>query len=228
MCLYVLVGTEVDALRPKSPMRGGGSGGGGAGTGVGANSTNMQAGGMVISSGGMLNHHHRGVGASTMIRGHGNEQANMLDMGGGMGNMGCMGMNPHAHHPLGVGVGMGLGMGVGMGAMGMGVGMGWPAPGVAPPMGMPMGMGMGMGMTAMGMVAAGRGFDGSGGGGGGGAGMQMQVPMQGPGGQFHTYMDDGMWDAGGDGGMARMSDHEAEGLANIGGGGMSGMGMGNM
>jgi len=56
----------------------------------------------------------------------------------------------------------------------------------------------------------------------------MQVPMQGPGGQFHAYMDDGMWDGGGDGGMAGMGDHEAESLANMGGGGMSGMGMGNM
>ena len=229
-------GLEVDALRPKSPMRGGGGGGGGGVTGVG-NSTNMQPGGMVVSSGGMMNHHQsmpRGGPGPGIMRG--GEQNNMLDMGG-MGNMGMgMGMNPHHHHHHPLGVGMGMGMGVGMG-MGMGVGMGWPAP-APPPMGIPMGMGMGMGMgmPPMGMVA-GPGFDGSGfdgsGGGVGGAGLQMQMPMQAPGGQFHAYMDDGsggggMWDAavaGGDGGMG---DHEADGMANMGGGGMSGMGMGNM
>jgi len=54
--------------------------------------------------------------------------------------------------------------------------------------------------------------------------------MQAPGGQFHPYMGDG-WDATGAGGDGGVGDHEADGLTNMGGGGMLGMGnmgMGNM
>ena len=49
-------GTEVDALQPKSPMC---AGGGGGGMGVCENLVNMQPGGVVLFSGGMLNHQHR-------------------------------------------------------------------------------------------------------------------------------------------------------------------------
>ncbi|KAI9451253.1 MT-A70-domain-containing protein [Lactarius psammicola] len=100
---------EVDALRPKSPVRGGGAG-------------NVQPGGTVMVPG------SGGGGAGGPMAGRGVMKAplgrgpnNMMDMGMGMG----MGMNP-----LGVGVGMGwphMGMPMGMpGAAGM---MGMVAPG---------------------------------------------------------------------------------------------------
>lgn len=103
---------EVDALRPKSPVRGGGGGGPG----------NVQPGGGVMVPGG--GGASGPMGARGMMKApHGRGPNNvMMDMNGmGMG----MGMNP-----LGVGVGMGwphMGMPMGMpGAAGM---MGMVAPG---------------------------------------------------------------------------------------------------
>ena len=58
--------------------------------------------------------------------------------------------------------------------------------------------------------------------------------MQAPGGQFHAHMVDSLsgggslWQAAVGGGYGGMGSYEADGLANMSGGGMSGTGMGNM
>ncbi|KAI9512143.1 MT-A70-domain-containing protein [Russula earlei] len=98
---------EVDALRPKSPVRGG-PGNSAVGGGIGGSSANMQGGGAVLNQ-------PVSIAASRAPGGVPRGQ-NLLDMAGGMG-MGMGGLNP-----LGVGVGMGwppMGMPMGLPVMGM-------------------------------------------------------------------------------------------------------------
>ncbi|KAG0700505.1 MT-A70-domain-containing protein [Suillus ampliporus] len=179
---------EIDALRPKSPMRPGNSGVSGGvgvaisgGVGVGSGGVGMNAGNMNADSNMNMQLARRPSSQNQMMvspmMGMGMPMdmgmgiGNMMGMGMGnmgmmgMGNMGVMGMGDMpgaAFQWVGDGDRMweeGMMAGIGMGG---GMGMGNPGMGVGGP-GMGMGMGMGnsrMGMGGMGMGQWGQGYDG--------------------------------------------------------------------
>ncbi|KAH9856348.1 MT-A70-domain-containing protein [Lenzites betulinus] len=226
----VPVTPEIDALRPKSPVRGG--------------SANPNNSGMLStpgSSGGSMNT-PMSMSGTPGSGGGGRGGGGM----GGMGGMGAMGgmMGGAWHGDMGM-AGLGLNMPMTMAGMnGMGMGMGFGGQ-----------QGMGMGGAGGGRFGGGGGFDGGmgnnsngggmarnnlnhghghgqgqgqghghngmgGGGGGGGGGMGMNW-MGGGDGQFMDGSGGGMWD----GGMSEGSMMGMNPMGNMGGmGGMNGMG----
>ncbi|KAI0830122.1 MT-A70-domain-containing protein [Trametes gibbosa] len=252
----VPVTPEIDALRPKSPVRGGGSAnpnssggmhptpnsGGGSQMGTPMSMSGTPGGGGRGGGGGGFGGANRMMGPPQMVPMNG--MGASPDMGGmgGMGGMGNMG-------------GMG-GMGA-MGAMGAMMAGGWPGDMGMAGLGLNMpinlggmnGMGMGMvfgGQQAMGMGGAGGGrfgggggFDGGMGGNGNGGGMSRNNHNHGHGqgqGQGHGGMGGGVggggmgmnWMGGGDG---QFMDGSGTGMwdGGMGEGPMMGMSpMGNM
>jgi mRNA (2'-O-methyladenosine-N6-)-methyltransferase len=169
---------EIDALRPKSPTRGGSNNYQNNQAGMNTGMSGGVAMGMPGGRAGVFNNNQN----NAMIVQNPMMVSPMMGMGVGMSMNGMGGMD-------GMGVGAWPGMGMGMGG-GVGVGMG---PG-AMAMGNPMGINM-MGMQNMGMSGAQGGFGMPGVGGWDG---QSQAQGQG-------HMD-GIWDGGGMGeGMMGMA-----------------------
>ncbi|KAI8972581.1 MT-A70-domain-containing protein [Trametes punicea] len=213
----VPVTPEIDALRPKSPVRGGSANpntgmlpspapaGGPMNTPMGIGMGGMGMGGTPGSGGprgggGGFANQNRMMGPPQMVP--------MNGMAAGAADMGGMGMMGWPGADMGM---AGLGINVPVGAMGMN------------PMGMAMGGGMGVGMG--GPAQQGMGFGGGrfGGGFDGGMGMNAGMGWMGSGeGQFMDPSGAGMWDGGMGEGMMGMN-----AMGNMGAmGGMNAMGQG--
>ncbi|KAJ8587952.1 MT-A70-domain-containing protein [Rhizopogon salebrosus TDB-379] len=156
---------EIEALRPKSPMRPGNSGvsggvgvgaiSGGVGVGVGSAGMGMNTGNMNADPNMNMNLARRPPPQNQMMVSPMMGMGMPMDMGMGLGNMMGMGMGNMGMMGMGNMGGMmgGVGMGGGMNMGNTGMGVGGPA----------MGMGMGnprMGMGGMGMGQWGQGYEG--------------------------------------------------------------------